>query len=143
MLARYFSELQALVSFQILYFIFQFCVENGGYLAEFDSQSDDQKLDFYLDQKTYYWIGLKAPSKSGKLSLTVQRYFYNIDVDIEIECCFHRFYLKNREQKIDKINKITRYRSKVGKHLYCVANCRKICLGKKWESTFLYKLVDI
>ena len=44
---------------------FQFCWQNGGYLAEITSETQDYESDVALDMDSCYWIGLTDIRREG------------------------------------------------------------------------------
>ena len=48
-------------------FSFQFCWENGGYLAEFLSFQEETRADDILSKDLHYWIGLTDIRSEGTL----------------------------------------------------------------------------
>ena len=48
--------------------LYQFCWENGGWLAEFFSSAEETKLDDILAVDLSYWIGLSDAASEGTVS---------------------------------------------------------------------------
>ena len=50
----------------ILIIYYQFCWENGGYLAEFSSSQEEARVNDILATDLEYWIGLTDFATEGK-----------------------------------------------------------------------------
>ena len=54
------------VVYNILY---QFCWENGGYLAEFFSSGEERRVEDIVAKDLDYWIGLSDAASEGQFFL--------------------------------------------------------------------------